>query len=59
MRGTYGALVWQNVVTGVQTIYYIVGASDGSSRKITDETKALEAYEQLLEFERKQLTITI
>ena len=37
--------------------YYKVIASDGSYRKLTDEQSAITAYEQLIEFEKRQLTI--
>lgn len=38
-------------------LYYIVGASDGSNRKICDKQQAEKAYEQLIKFEKRQTKI--
>lgn len=34
--------------------YYVVQASDGSYRKITDKEAALEAFAKLVDFEKRQ-----
>ena len=40
-------------------IYYFVHANDGSYKRATDEAQALQIYNQLIEFEKTQLTIQI
>lgn len=36
--------------------YWEVSASDGSYRKLLDEQAAIAAYEQLIEFEKRQMS---
>ena len=40
-------------------IYYFVHANDGSYKRATDETQALQIYNQLIKFEKTQLTIQV
>ena len=42
-----------------ETLYYIVSATDGSLRKIYHEEQALVAFEQLINFEKRQTKIKI
>lgn len=49
---------YETVETGERkTLYFIVGGSDGSDRKIKDEKAAQMAFEQLKQFEQRQTSI--
>ena len=39
--------------------YYEVSASDGSYKKLLNEQDAIKAFEQLVEFEKRQMVITV
>lgn len=43
----------------LRIFYYEVSASDGSYRKLTNKQDAIEAFEKLVEFEKRQTCIKL
>lgn len=54
-----GVTVWRNEIVGYEDVCYYVGASDGSSRREVSKEKAMEMYERLVEFEKRQKNIEV
>lgn len=48
--------IWSEV-TGERVAYWQVLASDGTNRKVLSREQADKIWQQLIEFEKKQLTI--
>ena len=42
-----------------KVIFYSISASDGSYRQIPDAEKAMTAYENLIDFQKRQLNLDL